>query len=101
MPFHGEDAPSPAELLSAAADALHAVEAVIRRAAEAEAEKAATPEDEDPMLTIAAAAAELCCSTVHVRTQCREGRIRALRMGRTWRIRTSELARYERRRSGL
>ena len=53
------------------------------------------PED-DPLLTVAQAAAELQCSESHIRTACAAGRIAAMRQG-GWRMRRSALRTYERR----
>lgn len=52
--------------------------------------------DDDPLLTVAQAAAELQCSESHVRAACAAGRIAAMRAG-GWRMRRSALRTYERR----
>jgi excisionase family DNA binding protein len=54
--------------------------------------------DEDPLLTVSEAAAELRCSASHIRGACRRGQIEAMSNG-GWRIRRSALQAYERRRT--
>ena len=49
---------------------------------------------EDPFLTVPAIANELHVHEVTVRTWIRNGSLRAIRAGRTYRVRRSELDRY-------
>lgn len=94
--------PSPlGERLGLLATALEQLAALARAEAEREAAAAAAPPaDEDPMLTVTEAAAELKLSTAHIRNQCRGGAITAMRDGTVYRIRLSALRAYERRRTG-
>lgn len=52
---------------------------------------------DDPLLTVAEAAAELRCSESLIRAACGRGQIQAMRNG-GWKIRRSALQKYERRR---
>jgi excisionase family DNA binding protein len=49
---------------------------------------------EDPFLTVPAIANELHVNEVTVRSWIRKGSLRAIRAGRTYRVRRSELDRY-------
>jgi excisionase family DNA binding protein len=51
---------------------------------------------EDPFLTVSEIAAELGVTEVSVRTWIREGRLRAIKAGRSYRVRRSDLDRMTR-----
>ena len=81
-----------AEMLRLAAEALLRFQALEREKVAVEA---------DPMLSAVEAGDELGCSSAHIRSQCASGAIKALRTdGGHYRIRTSALRAYERRRTG-
>lgn len=92
--------PEQAERWRVLADALEALAALTRAEAERATESAVVPPvEDDPMLTVAEAAAELRRSPAHVRAQCKAGRLVAMRDGVGYRIRRSALRTYERRRT--
>jgi excisionase family DNA binding protein len=90
--------PPHAHALERVAAALEAAADALRILAERDPDSA-PPAETDPLLTVVEAAAHLRRSSAHVRAQCRSGAIRAMRDGQGWRIRRSELSRYERRRT--
>jgi excisionase family DNA binding protein len=78
----------------------HPTLAQLLRALAERLEADAAPQAEaDPMLTVAEAARELGLSPSYVREQCRSRAIKAMDVGRGYRIRRSALLTYERRRT--
>ena len=91
-----EDAPPLPEVLRGVAKALDQLGVLVLRLASAAEESARAGED-DPLLTVAEAAAEFRCSQSHIRNACARGQLAA--MPSPWRIRLSALRAYERRRT--
>lgn len=92
IPAPAPEQPNVAEALRKVARTLDDLGALVLHLAD----QADHQTDDDPLLTVAQAAAELRCSESHVRSACAAGRIAAMRQG-GWRMRRSALRTYERR----
>lgn len=57
------------------------------------------PRADDPLLTVAEVAAALGAGARFVRRECARGKLEAVQLGRAYRVRTSALRAYERRRT--